>query len=184
MDELHTTGMKRDAAVRIGTAGTVFQVSLDGTAHGRELTAYLVVTACEKLHLHEVVTVALSNGTIAQDSLLGVGHLMVVGVRLVLLLVAGKPVDGLPPAPSNWRGRLMRSKPPLQLEGAGGRLYYRPICLVDLTLLKHLVESGEGLRSPGKHDDTRDRTVEPMYHTEEYRSWLLIFLFQVGLDGF
>ena len=51
VDEGDFMGEEGDAAVGVGTACTVFQVALDGAAHGGELAAYLVVAAREEVYL-------------------------------------------------------------------------------------------------------------------------------------
>ena len=95
MNELHPTREQRDTAVGIGAGSAIFQVALDGQADGSQLAAYLMVAAREQLHLEQLVAVALGDGAIAQLSLLRMWHLMIIGVRLVLLLIAGEPVGQL-----------------------------------------------------------------------------------------
>ena len=92
MNELHSTGEQRDTAIGIGTTGTILQIALDGTANLGQLTANLVMTARQQLNLQQRVVVAATQHTIAEHCLLGARNLAVVGIRLVLLLVADKPM--------------------------------------------------------------------------------------------
>ena len=49
-------GEETDPAVRIGTLGSVFKVSFDGTAHVGELAANLVMTAGVQFDFQQVIT--------------------------------------------------------------------------------------------------------------------------------
>ena len=55
MYELYAARMQRDASVGVGALGAIFKVALDGAADGGELASYLVVSACEQLHLNKVI---------------------------------------------------------------------------------------------------------------------------------
>ena len=92
MNEANASGKEGDAAVGIAARRTILEVALDGTADGGELTAYLMVTAREELHLEELIAVTSGQAGEAQLSLLRAGNLVVVSVGLVLLLVTGEPV--------------------------------------------------------------------------------------------
>ena len=48
-----------------------------------------------------------------------------------------------------------------------------------LSLGKHLVQAGKGLRSAGEDDETADGTIEAMGDAEEDGSRLVIFFFQI-----
>ena len=69
------------------------------------------MTACEKVHLYESVTVGLSDDTIAQNCLLGGILLVVEGITLVLLLVAVYPVNILLSRASAFDVRAKTTRP-------------------------------------------------------------------------
>ena len=81
-------GKQRDAAVRIGPFGAVFQVSLDGTAHVGELAADLVVTAGIELHFQKEIAFRGLDELVFEPGLFPPGG----DVGLVLTLVPAKEV--------------------------------------------------------------------------------------------
>ena len=52
--------MEVDAAVPVAARGAVLQIALDGAAYARELTADLMMTPREELHLNQGITVKLA----------------------------------------------------------------------------------------------------------------------------
>ena len=63
-------GMEVDAAIPVAARGAVLQIALDGAAYARKLTADLMMTAREKFHLNQGITVKLTQRAIPQAGLL------------------------------------------------------------------------------------------------------------------
>ena len=149
MDEIDGMGAEADAAIGVAALGTILEVAADGQADMGELTANLMVSPRVEIYFEEGVVVVGSDGTEVEQSLLGVGLLAVVGIRLVLLLVSQEVV--------------------LQMGGLadGRRRYDGPIGLTYLIGAEHLVESCQGLAGASKDDDAAHRAVEPMNDTKE-----------------
>ena len=57
MDEADASGMKGDAAIRVGSCRPVFKVSLDMYPEGRQLGADLVMPAGMEVNLKEMIMV-------------------------------------------------------------------------------------------------------------------------------
>ena len=57
MNKFHVAGKQGDTAVGIAPWSAIFQISLDGTAHIGQLTAYLMVPTRQKMHFKKVVIV-------------------------------------------------------------------------------------------------------------------------------
>ena len=55
MLETYLVRVQANSAVGIGTGSTVFKVALDGAAKMRKLAADLVVPACKKFYLNQVI---------------------------------------------------------------------------------------------------------------------------------
>jgi hypothetical protein len=55
MLKTYLVSVQANSAVRIGTGSAVFKVALDGAAKMRKLAADLVVTACKKFYLNQVI---------------------------------------------------------------------------------------------------------------------------------
>ena len=124
-----------------------------------------MVATREQVHLHEPIAFAPSYKAVFQHCLLGVLHLVVVGIRLVLLLVAHEPV---------FKRALVLGRP------VG---YHRPVCLVHLALAKHVAQSAQSLRRAGEDHQSAHRTVEAVNHTKEYIPRLRILHPDVFLHG-
>ena len=79
-----------------------------------------MMTTSEEIHFYKPISLASPYDTILEHSLLGILHLVVVGIRLVLSLVAYKPM--------------------LKCSLVGRRTigHHSPISLVHLTLAKHI----------------------------------------------
>ena len=54
-----------------------------------------------------------------------------------------------------------------------------PIGFVNFAIPEHIVQTAQCLRSLGKYNQTRNRTVKAMHHTEKYISRLVILLLDV-----
>ena len=91
VDECYLSGVQADAAVRVGAAGTVFQVALYGASYRGELTADLMVSSGHQLHFYKKIVFCGSEQAVAQYGFLGTCLGFRPGVGLVLLLVTGKP---------------------------------------------------------------------------------------------
>ena len=132
MHKLHAARHERYTAIGVAAGCTILQIAFNGTAHGCQLTADLVVATGHQIHFEHAVVIGVTDDAILQDGFLGVRALAVVGLRLVLLLVTNEPV--------------------LQctFQLLGGVLDYRPIGFMHFALGKHLVESGECFRGSGK----------------------------------
>ena len=184
MFKLDMAGKQRDTAVWIAATGTVFKIAFDGASDGGELTANLMMTSRQKLHFQQVIAVGTAYLTIAQRGSLRLLHLMMMGIRLILLLVAGKPMLNL----NEWRmnhgtgASLLNSmnlRFPVSLS-----LHDGPIGFVDLSLGKHLVQTGKGFAGTGKDNESADRTVKAMHNAEENLPWLVVLLLDILLDCF
>ena len=163
MRKLHAAREQRDAAVGVRARRTVFQVAPDGTAHGRQLTADLVVAARQQAHLQEAVAVAVANDAVVKYRLLRPGLFCSVGIALVLLLVAHQPVGQ-------------------RALGLAGRVLHNgPVGLVHLALGKHPVQSAQRLRRAGKDHQSAHGPVEPVHHAQEHVARLLVLLLQIVL---
>jgi hypothetical protein len=53
--------MERDSSIGIGARGSIFEIALDRTAHIRQLTSDLVMTAGQKFHFNKPVSVSLAD---------------------------------------------------------------------------------------------------------------------------
>ena len=105
----------------------------------------------------------MTNDLVFQDGLLGIRTLLIVGITLVLFLITYEPVGE-------------RSL------GLARRVFHDgPVGLVHLSLSKHLVEAGECLRGTGEDDETTDRTIQTMHHTQEHGSRLGVSLLDIVL---
>ena len=80
MIEADTAGVQADAAVGIAAWIAVFQIAANGATDVRQLTAYLMMTAREQLHLKQMVAREAAKQLVAKDSLLGAWALAVGGV--------------------------------------------------------------------------------------------------------
>ena len=123
MDEMHGVAEEGDAAVGVAALGAILEVTLDGAADFGELATDLVVAPCLEIHLDEIVVVGMADDFVVEDGFLAVGHLMIVGIRLVLLLIAHEPMG-------QRTFRLRRHV-----------LDNRPILLLHFTVCKHGIES-------------------------------------------
>ena len=155
--------MKADAAVGVAALGSVFQVTLDGTAYLGKLAANLMVTTCLQIDLQQTVAVAPPNQAVTEFCAFAVGHFALVSVGFVLLLVADQPMN----------------------QGAGG-LWRRcsrdgPVGLADFARGEHFVEPRQCFAGTGKEHDATDRTVEPVNHTKEDVAWFGIRFLDVLL---
>ena len=56
VDKIDATGQQGYGTVRIAATGTILEVALNGTAHGRELTAYLMMTSRQQVDFQHIVT--------------------------------------------------------------------------------------------------------------------------------
>ena len=175
VDELHTTGHQRDAAIGVGTWGSVLKVTLDGTTHRCQLTTDLMVTACHKMDFKECVVVGVGEGTVFQDGFLGVWLLRWIGVGFVLLFVADEPV--LQRVPLTIVAELFTFHSYLFTS------HNRPIGLVDLALGKHLVQTREGFRGACEDDQSADGTIQAMYDAEEHGPRLRVLLLDIVLHN-
>ena len=132
MDEFGTAGMQADAAVRIRTGKTVFQVAFDRASHLGKLATDLVMTACLQVYSQQIIVVRAGNHFIMQDCFLGIRPFRVISIALILLLVANQPVHQL----SLFCRRTV--------------LHDRPIGLLYFADPEHLVQTGERLARLGK----------------------------------
>ena len=161
VDELYPAGQERDAAVRVGAAGAVFEVSLDGAAHVRELAADLVVPARKELDLKQEIAVCGLREAVMQPGFLAVfGH-----VGLVLGFVAGEIVrEGV--------FVLGRTR--------GGE---RPVGLVDVAAAEHPVQALQGLGGLGKEAHPAHGAVQAVGDAQEHLAGLGVPLGYEGLEG-
>ena len=135
------------------------------------------MTARQQLHLQQRVALRATYRAIAQHGMLRTGHLMVVGVRLVLLLVAHQPVLQLVPlavhdSPSSVAAAL----------GWGG--HDGPVGLVHLAQPEHVVQPRQRLRRAGEDHKPADRAVQPVHDAQKHGSGLLVLLLDIVLDRF
>ena len=70
MEKSYLTGMQADAAVRIGTSRTIFQVAFDGAADGCELAADLMVAAGEQFNFYKKIIFSRTQQAVPQQSFL------------------------------------------------------------------------------------------------------------------
>ena len=132
MDEFGTAGMQADAAVRIRSGITVFQVAFDWAALLGMLATDLVMTACLQVYSQQIIVVRASNHFIMQDRFIGIRQLRFISIALILHLVANQPVHQL----SLFCRRTV--------------LHDRPIGLLYFADPEHLVQTGERLARLGK----------------------------------
>ena len=78
-------GMQADAAVRIRTGKTVFQVAFDWASHLGKLATDLVMTACLQVYSQQIIVVRASN-VLCGDRFLGIGPSVSVSAALFFLL--------------------------------------------------------------------------------------------------
>ena len=81
-------GVQAYAAVGIGAGSAVFQVAFDWAAHVSQLAGYLVMAACEKFYLQQVVVVGIGDVAVAQTGQFASWHAFAADVAFVLLFVA------------------------------------------------------------------------------------------------
>ncbi len=60
MHETNTACMKTDTAVGVAARRTVLQITSNGTPHGRQLAANLMMASCMKVHLKQVVVIGMT----------------------------------------------------------------------------------------------------------------------------
>ena len=94
MDETDVSGCQGNAAVSIGAWSSIFQISLDYGAVGCKLASYLVMAACQKLHLDEPLSLGRTDKSVAQSGQLGIFPPSRIGAdkALVHFLVPCQPV--------------------------------------------------------------------------------------------
>ena len=161
MLEPYATGVEGYTAVGIGAWSPVLEVALDGATYLGQLTANLVVSACVQVDFQEPVAVALGQNAIVQDSLFGIGYLVVVGPGGVVLGIAGKPVGEC--ALRLWRL--------VAHDGPVGFLY--------LSGTEHVAQSAKCLAGTGKEYHTAYGTVKTVYHTKEHLTRFLVAFLDV-----
>ena len=164
MDKAHESAEQRDAAVRIGTLGTILQVAFDGTPNLGELAPNLVVAASLKVDFEQVVAIGFAEDAVVKYSFLAAWHLTVVGVGLVLLLVSHYPVG-------------QRARGSWWLIPDNG-----PVDLMHVAVSEHVVEAREGFGGAGEHDKSEYRTVESVDYSKEYIAWFGVGFLYVCLD--
>lgn len=59
MDEGDASCMERNSAIRVGTWGAIFQITLDWSSKVGQLAAYLMMTASQKFDFYEGVSVGV-----------------------------------------------------------------------------------------------------------------------------
>ena len=104
-----------------------------------------------------------------QHRLLAVRHLVVVGIRLILLLIARQPMLQRLPRISSHFSFLI------------SHFYDSPVRLMHLAVAEHLVQTCQRLRRAGKDHQPADGTVQPVYHAQEHSTGLGILLLDIGL---
>ena len=166
MDEADVSAQQRYAAIGIASRCPILQVALDGTADMRQLATYLVMPSCEQFYLDEVVTLGMIQHLIMQFSLLGVGHLLLIGVALILSFIAHDPMFEV------------------ALKGLRAICGDRPIGLVHLPFPKHLIQSREGLGCSCKNHQSRHRTIKTMYNPEKYVSRFVVLRLDIFFHRF
>ena len=92
MDESNLVSLEAYPSVRVRTRRSIFEVSLDGTAHMRQLAAYLMMAAGEQLHFQKEIAFRVRNVAVAQFGKLGLGAGFPGYEALVEFLVALQPV--------------------------------------------------------------------------------------------
>lgn len=165
MDEGDLPGMQRNAASRIGTRETVFQISLDGATHGGQLATDLMMPARLEIDFEQAVAVAPAHQPVMQDGLFGAGALMIINIRLVLLFVTDQIL---------FQGTLRLS---------GGVLDDGQVGFVHLAVAEHLVEPRQGLAGTGKDHHSRHGPVQTMRHAQEDIARLVVFFFDPQLEA-
>ena len=157
-------GMQADAAVRVGTWCTVFEVALDGAAHVGQLAAYLVVPACEQLHFEQGVAFGTLHETVAQPGQLGALGALAHYVALILLFVARQPV---------FQQALLVPR----FAAAQGQ-----VDLVHGAFPEHGCHALQGLGCLGKDHYSAHRTVESVGNAQEHIAGLAVALLDEGLE--
>ena len=166
VDESDIAGKQADAAIGVAAFGPVFQVALDRTTDSGELHPDLMLSACEKFHLDEVIVVGLRDDAVFQHSFLCAWFLDGGGIRFVVAFGGGDVVHQ----------RVLVFWWPV--------LGYGPICLVDIAIAEHLVHSCQCLAGLGKHHEAEYWAVETVHHATEHVARFGIFLLNPLFYGF
>ena len=95
MYKAHKARMQANASVGIGTGRTVLQISLNGTSHFCQLTAYLMMPPRFQVYFQQIIVLLPGYEPIMQNRFLAVRHFLVVGIALVLLLITYQIVHQL-----------------------------------------------------------------------------------------
>ncbi len=167
MLKTYPTGMQAYTTISIRALCPVLDIPFDGRTHLCQLATYLMMTACLQIHLKQMIILHTAQQAIRQYRSLSPAALGIISIRLILLLVTHQIMHQL-----TFRiGRTV--------------LYKRPIGLFDApSLTKHGIEAFESLTRTSKDHHPTYRAVEPMYHTKEDSTRLIVFLLDISLHHF
>ena len=68
MNKLHPARMQTNTSIRIRAGESVFQITLNGTSHLRQLTAYLMMTTSVKIYLQKKIILRMAYQPVIQNS--------------------------------------------------------------------------------------------------------------------
>ena len=165
MDETDVVCVKAYSSIRIGSWGSIFEISLDRAAQMAQLAAYLVVTPSKQLDLQKVVAVSAAYESIVEFcelcALASLGN----NIGLVLFFISGKPV---------FQMSFVCCRP-LAAESAIG--------LVDIRAAEHCAQPFHSLGGLCKDAYSAYRAVESVRYTHIYLSRFIVALGNIGLES-
>ena len=108
----------------------------------------------------------MSDKTIMKNSLLRILHFFIVRIRFVLLLISYQIMH-------QFSFRFFRTI-----------LHDCPVCLFDLSIPEHLIQTRQSLARLGKNDQSAHRTIQAMSHSQKNIARLRILLLEILLHCF
>lgn len=166
MDKRKAIGMKANAAIGHRTLGTIFKVATDRETNVRKLASNLVMAARVEMHLKKHPTVVEMDDIEIEGSELGVGHLRVVGKRLVETLVAKNPM---------FETRVDANETLVAWHKSNIGLAHLAVAT-----RKHIVKTRESLARASEDTDTANGAVDAMSHTEKNLARLGVFVLNIS----
>src|SRR5574344_217165 len=92
MNKFYFPCQQRYASVWIASLCTIFQIAFYRTTYFRQLTSYLMMSSCHKLHFYKSIIFRMGYNLIFQYSFFGIWHLFVVSITFVLFLITDQPI--------------------------------------------------------------------------------------------
>lgn len=167
MYEADLARMEADAAIPVGTRGSVFQVTFDDASHSCQLTSDLVVSAGQQLDFQQMISVGMAEELVDELCQFGIfpGTGILADEALVHLLIADEVVIQF----CFWNFRSFADQ--------------CVIGLVDFAFSEEGSHPFQGLGGLGKNNDAADRAVKAVRYTQIYFSWLVVPLGDESLVG-